>query len=127
MVNGPGEARETDIGLTGGGSGKHMVYLKGVTDHTVQDADMLDHIVKLVEQRAAEIEAERRQRCPGRGVSRHQGGDPVAVRAAMAAGIIMTFTMMDAAMKGLSLAIGAYSAMLWRTAAGTVMLTCRGC
>jgi (E)-4-hydroxy-3-methylbut-2-enyl-diphosphate synthase len=57
VVNGPGEARETDIGLTGGGNGKHMVYLSGVTDHHVQDADMVDHIVKLVEAKAAEIEA----------------------------------------------------------------------
>ncbi|TYC89362.1 flavodoxin-dependent (E)-4-hydroxy-3-methylbut-2-enyl-diphosphate synthase [Novosphingobium sp. BW1] len=57
VVNGPGEARETDIGLTGGGNGKHMVYLSGLTDHTVEDADMLDHIVKLVEAKAAEIEA----------------------------------------------------------------------
>ena len=57
VVNGPGEARETDIGLTGGGAGKHMVYLSGVTDHTVESADMLDHIVELVERKAAEIEA----------------------------------------------------------------------
>lgn len=57
VVNGPGEARETDIGLTGGGNGKHMVYLSGVTDHTVQSEDMLDHIVALVEAKAAEIEA----------------------------------------------------------------------
>jgi (E)-4-hydroxy-3-methylbut-2-enyl-diphosphate synthase len=57
VVNGPGEARETDIGLTGGGAGKHMVYLSGVTDHTIQDADMVDHIVKLVEEKAASIEA----------------------------------------------------------------------
>jgi (E)-4-hydroxy-3-methylbut-2-enyl-diphosphate synthase len=57
VVNGPGEARETDIGLTGGGAGKHMVYLSGVTDHVVQDAGMIDHIVRLVEAKAAEIEA----------------------------------------------------------------------
>ena len=57
VVNGPGEARETDIGLTGGGAGKHMVYLSGVTDHTIEDADMVDHIVKLVEAKAMEIEA----------------------------------------------------------------------
>ncbi len=57
VVNGPGEARETDIGITGGGKGKHMVYLSGVTDHHVQDADMLDHIVELVEAKAAEIDA----------------------------------------------------------------------
>lgn len=57
VVNGPGEARETDIGVTGGGNGKHMVYLSGVTDHHVQSEDMLDHIVSLVEAKAAEIEA----------------------------------------------------------------------
>ena len=57
VVNGPGEARETDIGLTGGGAGKHMVYLRGVTDHTVESEDMLDHIVRLVEAKAAEIDA----------------------------------------------------------------------
>ncbi|MEO1044386.1 MAG: flavodoxin-dependent (E)-4-hydroxy-3-methylbut-2-enyl-diphosphate synthase [Pseudomonadota bacterium] len=57
VVNGPGEARETDIGLTGGGKGKHMVYLSGITDHTVEDGDMLDHIVRLVEEKAAAIEA----------------------------------------------------------------------
>ena len=57
VVNGPGEARETDIGITGGGNGKHMVYLSGVTDHHVEDASMVDHIVKLVEAKAAEIEA----------------------------------------------------------------------
>jgi (E)-4-hydroxy-3-methylbut-2-enyl-diphosphate synthase len=57
VVNGPGEARETDIGVTGGGNGKHMVYLSGVTDHHVADEGMVDHIVRLVEQKAAEIEA----------------------------------------------------------------------
>jgi len=57
VVNGPGEARETDIGITGGGKGKHMVYLSGVTDHHVADEDMVDHIVKLVEAKAAEIDA----------------------------------------------------------------------
>jgi (E)-4-hydroxy-3-methylbut-2-enyl-diphosphate synthase len=57
VVNGPGEARETDIGITGGGNGTHMVYLSGVTDHHVKDDQMIDHIVKLVEAKAAELEA----------------------------------------------------------------------
>jgi (E)-4-hydroxy-3-methylbut-2-enyl-diphosphate synthase len=57
VVNGPGEARETDIGITGGGAGKHMVFLSGVTDHHVEDADMIAHIVRLVEAKAAEIDA----------------------------------------------------------------------
>src|SRR6201987_114554 len=61
VVNGPGEARETDIGITGGGNGTHMVYLSGVTDHHVKDGEMIDHIVRLVEQKAAELEAAQQQ------------------------------------------------------------------
>jgi (E)-4-hydroxy-3-methylbut-2-enyl-diphosphate synthase len=57
VVNGPGEARETDIGLTGGGQGNHMVYLSGVTDHKISDEKIIDHIIELVENKAAEIEA----------------------------------------------------------------------
>jgi (E)-4-hydroxy-3-methylbut-2-enyl-diphosphate synthase len=58
VVNGPGEARETDIGLTGGGKGTHMVYLSGVADHRIDDSTLVDHIVDLVEQKAADLEAE---------------------------------------------------------------------
>ena len=50
------DGTQADIGITGGGNGKHMVYLSGVTDHTIQDASMVDHIVQLVEAKAAEIE-----------------------------------------------------------------------
>jgi (E)-4-hydroxy-3-methylbut-2-enyl-diphosphate synthase len=57
VVNGPGEALMTDIGVTGGGAGRHMVYHAGKTDHTVDDAAMIDHIVDLVEKKAAEIAA----------------------------------------------------------------------
>ncbi|MDX1484868.1 MAG: flavodoxin-dependent (E)-4-hydroxy-3-methylbut-2-enyl-diphosphate synthase [Alphaproteobacteria bacterium] len=57
VVNGPGEARETDIGITGGGNGTHMVYIGGVTDHKTSSDEMIDHIVELVERRAAEIES----------------------------------------------------------------------
>ncbi|MCL4150491.1 UNVERIFIED_CONTAM: hypothetical protein GTU68_040597 [Idotea baltica] len=59
VVNGPGEAAQTDIGFTGGGAGSGMVYLSGLQDHKVQNADMVDHIVGLVEQKAIEIEKER--------------------------------------------------------------------
>ncbi|MBI1182469.1 MAG: flavodoxin-dependent (E)-4-hydroxy-3-methylbut-2-enyl-diphosphate synthase [Alphaproteobacteria bacterium] len=59
VVNGPGEARETDIGLTGGGNGNHMVYLSGVTDHKIKDETMIDHIVELVEKKAAQLKADR--------------------------------------------------------------------
>jgi (E)-4-hydroxy-3-methylbut-2-enyl-diphosphate synthase len=57
VVNGPGEARETDIGLTGGGNGRHMVFLSGITDHVIESEKMVDHIVELVEKKAAELEA----------------------------------------------------------------------
>jgi (E)-4-hydroxy-3-methylbut-2-enyl-diphosphate synthase len=57
VVNGPGEARETDIGVTGGGNGTHMVYVAGAPDHKIGEEAMLDHIVEMVERRAAEIEA----------------------------------------------------------------------
>ena len=59
VVNGPGEARETDIGFTGGGAGSGMVYLSGLADHKIDNESMVDHIVALVEKRAEEIEAER--------------------------------------------------------------------
>ena len=57
VVNGPGEARETELGLTGGGGGSHMMYVGGKPDHKISEAAMIDHIVELVEKRAAEIEA----------------------------------------------------------------------
>ena len=57
VVNGPGEALMTDIGVTGGGAGKHMVYHAGRTDHTIDSADMVEHIVEQVERRAAELQA----------------------------------------------------------------------
>ncbi len=56
VVNGPGEARETDIGFTGGGGG-HQVYLNGEKHHILRDGDIVDHLVELVEAKAAEIEA----------------------------------------------------------------------
>jgi (E)-4-hydroxy-3-methylbut-2-enyl-diphosphate synthase len=58
VVNGPGEALFTDVGFTGGGKGAGMVYLAGRQDHKLDNVGMVDHIVQLVEARAAEIEAE---------------------------------------------------------------------
>jgi (E)-4-hydroxy-3-methylbut-2-enyl-diphosphate synthase len=58
VVNGPGEARETDVGLTGGGNGRHMVYLAGQADHPITTEAMVEHIVELVEARAAALEAQ---------------------------------------------------------------------
>ena len=57
VVNGPGEALMTDVGFTGGGAGSGMVYLAGKQSHKMSNDQMIDHIVELVETRAAEIEA----------------------------------------------------------------------
>lgn len=58
IVNGPGEARETDIGFTGGGKGTHQVYMAGLPHHRLKDDNVVDHLVSLVEEKAAEIEKE---------------------------------------------------------------------
>ncbi len=57
VVNGPGEALMTDIGFTGGGAGSGMVYLAGKQAHKLGNDKMVDHIVDLVEQKAAQIDA----------------------------------------------------------------------
>jgi len=59
VVNGPGEALMTDLGFTGGGKGAGMVYVAGKPDHKLDNTAMVDHIVELVEARAATIEAEK--------------------------------------------------------------------
>ncbi len=58
VVNGPGEALMTDLGVTGGGQGKHMVYAAGRTDHTVEGGRMIDHIVQLVEAKVEQLQSE---------------------------------------------------------------------
>lgn len=56
VVNGPGEATMTDIGFTGGGKGTHQVYLAGQPAHRLKDEGIVDHLVGLIEAKAAEIE-----------------------------------------------------------------------
>ena len=56
VVNGPGEARETDIGFTGGGAGAGMIYLNGEPVYKLDNAKLIDHVVELCEKKAAEIE-----------------------------------------------------------------------
>jgi (E)-4-hydroxy-3-methylbut-2-enyl-diphosphate synthase len=59
VVNGPGEARETDMGFTGGGAGGHagMIYLNGKPAYKLDNTKLIDHVVELCEKKAAEIEA----------------------------------------------------------------------
>ncbi|HLT76979.1 MAG TPA: flavodoxin-dependent (E)-4-hydroxy-3-methylbut-2-enyl-diphosphate synthase [Ferrovibrio sp.] len=59
VVNGPGEARETDIGFTGGGNNTHQVYIAGQPAHRLQNEDVVAHLVRLVEEKARQIEAAR--------------------------------------------------------------------
>ena len=58
VVNGPGEAAQTDIGLTGGGKGNNMIYLSGLQNHKVPNSSIIDHVVSLVEKKAEEIRQE---------------------------------------------------------------------
>ena len=56
VVNGPGEAKETDIGITGGGKGTHQIYVSGITDHIIKNKNIVDHIVNQVEKKIDEID-----------------------------------------------------------------------
>ena len=56
VVNGPGEAAMTDIGITGGGKGNNMLYLSGVQKEKVLTENIIDKVVDEVEKKASEIE-----------------------------------------------------------------------
>ena len=56
VVNGPGEAALTDIGITGGGKGNNMLYIKGFQTEKVLTKDIISKVVELVEKKAQEIE-----------------------------------------------------------------------
>ncbi|PZQ43598.1 MAG: 4-hydroxy-3-methylbut-2-en-1-yl diphosphate synthase [Micavibrio aeruginosavorus] len=59
VVNGPGEALMTDIGLTGGGQGNHQIYIGGEKAHRFNsgDSSIVDHIVEMIEEKAAQLQA----------------------------------------------------------------------
>ena len=56
VVNGPGEAKSTDIGITGGGKGNNMLYLSGLQSEKVLTGEIINKVVSEVEKKAAEIE-----------------------------------------------------------------------
>ena len=56
VVNGPGEAALTDIGITGGGKGNNMLYLSGVQSEKVLTGDIINRVVSEVEKKASELE-----------------------------------------------------------------------
>ena len=56
VVNGPGEAAMTDIGITGGGKGNNMLYLSGIQSEKVLSEDIISRVVREVEKKAAELD-----------------------------------------------------------------------
>ena len=56
VVNGPGEAAMTDVGITGGQKGSNMLYLSGVQKEKVLTKDMISKVVHEVEKKAQEFE-----------------------------------------------------------------------
>jgi len=58
IVNGPGEAREADVGLTGA-SPSNLIYVDGNPDHKVDNRDFVDHLERVIRDRAASIEQQR--------------------------------------------------------------------
>jgi len=58
IVNGPGEAKEADVGLTGA-TPSNLIYVDGEPDHKISNEDFVDHLEQVVRQRAARLERER--------------------------------------------------------------------
>ena len=56
VVNGPGEAAMTDVGITGGQKGSNMLYLSGVQSEKVMTEDMITKVIQEVEKKASEFE-----------------------------------------------------------------------
>ena len=57
VVNGPGEAAQTELGLTGGGQGNHMMYLSGLPHHKVASDEIIEEVVTLVENKSKELKS----------------------------------------------------------------------
>ena len=55
VVNGPGEAKQTEIGITGGGKDNHMLYINGLETEKVITKDMINKIVSLVEEKVSNL------------------------------------------------------------------------
>ncbi len=56
VVNGPGEATMTDIGITGGGNGTHMIYPNGKKNNVVKNVDLENYLEKLIRKRSKEVQ-----------------------------------------------------------------------
>ncbi len=60
IVNGPGEAREADIGLTGA-TPSNLIYVDGEPDHKISNADFIDHLEDVIRKRAMQLEQARKE------------------------------------------------------------------
>ncbi len=76
VVNGPGEAAMTDLGFTGGGKESGMMYVSGRADHKLSNADMIEHIVDQVEEKAARLQAQREAEETLSTANSHVGSNP---------------------------------------------------
>jgi len=56
VVNGPGEAALTDIGITGGGKDSSMLYIKGLQTEKISNNEIISKVIQLVEKKSEEIE-----------------------------------------------------------------------
>jgi (E)-4-hydroxy-3-methylbut-2-enyl-diphosphate synthase len=58
IVNGPGEAREADVGLTGA-TPNNLIYIAGEPHHKISNEDFVDHLEEVIRKRAADLEQAR--------------------------------------------------------------------
>ena len=59
VVNGPGEATMTNIGITGGGNNTHMIYVDGKKDHRINNKDLVPYLSSLIRKKAKIIEGKK--------------------------------------------------------------------
>ena len=55
VVNGPGEAAQTDIGITGGGKGNHMLYINGLESEKIKSEEIISKVVTMVEKKLLKL------------------------------------------------------------------------
>ena len=55
VVNGPGEATMTNIGVTGGGKNTHMIYLDGKKNHIIKNKNLVDYLAEIIEKKVSEL------------------------------------------------------------------------
>ena len=56
VVNGPGEATMTNIGITGGGNDTHMIYINGKKNNVVKNVDLESYLEDLIRNKSKEIQ-----------------------------------------------------------------------